>query len=56
MKEKFFQGVESENCPSFSASLKAKKAVYTESLSTLADGKNYCVTCKKKSHLWAVGT
>ncbi|VDI25518.1 threonine dehydratase, partial [Mytilus galloprovincialis] len=31
-------GVESENCPSFSASLKAKKAVYTESLSTLADG------------------
>ncbi|XP_052091112.1 L-threonine ammonia-lyase-like [Mytilus californianus] len=31
-------GVESENCPSFSASLKAGKAVYTESLSTLADG------------------
>lgn len=48
MKEIFFQGVESENCPSFSASLKAKKAVYTESLSTLADGKNYCVTCQKK--------
>ena len=31
-------GVESENCPSFSEALKAGRAVYTQSLSSLADG------------------
>lgn len=31
-------GVESENCPSFANALKAGKPVFTESMSTLADG------------------
>ena len=33
-----FQAVESEQCPSFSESLKAGKPVYTKTLPTLADG------------------
>lgn len=33
-----FQGVESERCPSFKASIEAGKPIYTKACSTLADG------------------
>ena len=35
------QGVESERCASFTASLEAGKPIYTKASSTLADGKEW---------------